>query len=54
MVQYLEAFRGFLPLGGSGIHKTIRMGPDPLQGLDRPIKGAKESGAGAYLNDSFL
>ena len=41
---YLETFRSLLLLGGGGIHKTIRMCPDPLQGLDHTIEGAKESG----------
>ena len=52
----LEEFRSLLLLGGSGVCKTIRMGPDrdPLQGLDRAIKGAKESSAVAYVTQRLL
>ena len=45
-MQYLEAFRGLLLLGSGGVRETIRMGPDPLQGLDRTIKGSKEGWRG--------
>lgn len=52
---YLEPFRSFELLGRCGVRKTIRMSPDPLQGLDTVILNAwRKAATAAYLNDSFL